>query len=143
MLCNTLSLSVGLKFWKAGSRKIYCVEAVVIHKLMGKGKRRANNSDTESDNEFPLVKKHKPCPILKAVNSLREEVLKRTIPPRLYTCLSEAFKCNICLMIMKPPISYASCCRGLLAVKVVLQDVMSKIGIVLSVKQLLLLMISR
>ena len=106
-----LTLHLGVQFWKG--RKVYAV-----NKCGSMGKERSvidvsTNSESGSEDDSERRKKPGAKGILRAIDGLLKEVVKMSYPS-LYVSLKETFKCNICLMVMSPPITYSKCCRRII-----------------------------
>lgn len=87
-----------------------------MSQLLGgsKGKQRAI-SDSDSADDLPPRKLSKLNAVLAAVESLHKEVINMKFPgPQLYLAMCESLKCNICLAIITPPVTYAPCCMRIL-----------------------------
>ena len=108
-----VTIEIGLKFWKVGSRKIYAVhkEEIITH-------------DNSSDDINP-PKKRKSQEIIQEIKSLRQEIssLKSShviIPPSssLYGHMYESFLCQICRVSpAHPPVIFTNCCKMIIGCK--------------------------
>lgn len=114
------SKTIGLKFWKTPSRKIYTVDKAQVR---GKGSPK----DSRSQEELPKLSEQ----LTRQLQQMKEEMqeLKNDteeiklgmweksdgIPKAFKEALEHAFKCKICQGVpMKPPIILAKCCSSIL-----------------------------
>ena len=128
-------LIAGLKFWKVGSRKLYCIE---FEKAVKKNKRKSfQYPDDMSDDGMSWSRKYprfadlaeataydhsekRSKQVLNELKGLRKDVnsvLRLTksskLPPGLKLLLMDTFKCPICCSLIKPPVSYSRCCQSI------------------------------
>lgn len=89
---------------------------------------------TISDNESPLSKKNKMCPILKTVNGLQEKVLQRKVTASLYICLNEASSVTSAYQWQIHQQALLHALGVLLDARLVLEDVIKMTIIVLCVE---------
>lgn len=121
---------IGLKFWKVGSRKIYAVKLGELnHPTQNKSTSKhkpsltldSNDDDDDDDFQEPVRKKSKPCKVSEELREIKadlQSVVRVTkymkYLPGLYISILRAFKCNLCLHIITPPVIFARCCKNIL-----------------------------
>jgi hypothetical protein len=118
-------VTLGISFWKKGSRKVYAVKN-------RKREQISIDSDDSTDSEGHRYKRHKNSDILKMdgkltklqddLNCLKEEVSKvlsltkdSRVPIALKNSVQESFSCLICKTApMNTPVTASRCCGAII-----------------------------
>ena len=115
-------ITIGLNFWKIGSRKFFAVrESSLASQSSGpspKGKRKykatqiVDDPDSTSDEEVPRPKCTKTCTaIVKELEELKDQIKNivevkascTKVPIGLLTTIRSTFRCALCLSLINPP----------------------------------------
>lgn len=121
---ESYTFSIGFKFWKVASRKIYAVRDVEV--MGGKKRKKLSCDVSDSDDEFePPLKKVTLSHISSEIKGIRKQIdavfqvtRSMTIPPGLIQRLKESFTCHICQNVIVPPVIFARCCKRIIGCQV-------------------------
>ena len=107
----SLSLCIGLKFWRVPSRKIFAVKA----KCVKASRKRPADSSSDSDEQTTPNKKAVIADDIHSIRASLDSLLSvdknLNVPLGLRKLLTDHFKCSICQDTITPPAIFSRCCR--------------------------------